>query len=100
MGEAGGHKRNRNVGSIREFLVQWAPETCSFLEVQKQRADGFYTLSLDILDSVCDPELDADDVASPCHSCHQGAGDQTSGPPLPMRTLLSLVACTLLAELP
>ena len=75
-------KRSRDSGSVREFLVHWAPETCSYLEVQKQRAAGFRTLSIDILNDVCDPELDSDDVASPCHICKQGAGDQTTGPPL------------------
>ena len=52
MPAAQGHKRNRNVGSIREYLVHWSPETCPYLEVQKQRAAGFRTHSIEILNDV------------------------------------------------
>ena len=78
----GSRKRNRSYGSVRRFLVHWAPEICPYMEVQKQRRAGFRTLSLEILPQVHDPELDAEDTKDPCHGCGEGAGDQYTGPPL------------------
>ena len=82
MPAARGHGRGRTVGSVREFLVHWASETCPYYEVQKQRATGFRTQSVEVLNDVSDPELDAADVSEPRHSCRQNAGDQHTGPPL------------------
>ena len=75
-------KRNRSYGSIRRYLVEWAPEICPFTEVQKQRQAGFRTMSLEVLPQVHNPELDEDDTRDPCHGCGESAGDQSSAPPL------------------
>ena len=75
-------KRKHNYGQIRRYPVHWAPETCPWLEIQKQQRAGFTPTTVTILPSVSDPILDDDDIHEPCKGCRLGAGDQHDGPPL------------------